>query len=260
MIPKTIHYCWFGKGKYPPLVNRCIRSWRKAMPDYEIKLWNEDNFDTSSLPYMKKCIELRKWAFVSDYVRLHALYAEGGIYLDTDVVTFKSFDPLLDCNAFWGIEAVSEEDYVFPESGVFGAVKGFPAIKEIMSYYENLSEEMISTEDFNRLTNCTAYENRTIFRNDNTIQLVTAPVAIENTLKNYGFKHEICNQTLECGIKILSEPVIQNHHKVDTPETIAHHLNDSSWFFTDRGPLFRFCHNHPFWMPVYKRIERITSR
>lgn len=260
MIPKIIHYCWFGRGDYPPLVKRCIRSWKRAMPDYEFRLWNEDNFDINGIPYMKKCYEMRKWAFISDYVRLHALYNEGGIYLDTDVVALKSFDSLLDCKAFWGIEAIAEENYVFPESGVFGAEKGFHVLAEIMNYYHQLDEHHITPEDFTRLCNCTAPENRTIYKKDGTIQLVTAPVAIENTLVRYGFRHEIENQTIKDDIRIWAEPIIQNHQKVDTHETIAHHLNDSSWFFTDRGPIFKFCHNHPFWMPLYKRIEKITSR
>lgn len=260
MIPKIIHYCWFGRGKYPPLVKRCIHSWGKTMPDYKLRLWNEDNFDINSIPYMKKCYEMRKWAFISDYVRLYALYNEGGIYLDTDVIALKTFDSLLNCNAFWGIEAVAEENYVFPESGVFGAVKGFHVIKEIMDYYHGLNDSQITPDDFARLCNCTASENRTIYRADGSVQLVTAPVAIHNTLKEYGFKHEIKNQQLRDNIQILAEPVIQNHQKVDTVETIAHHLNDSSWFFTDRGPFFKFCHNHPFWMPLYKKIENITSK
>lgn len=260
MIPKIINYCWFGKEKYPPIVKKCIQSWKKTMPDYELKLWNEDNFDINSIPYMKKCYEMRKWAFITDYVRLYALYNEGGVYLDTDVVALRPFDSLLDCNAFWGIEAVSEENYVFPESGVFGAVKGFDVLKEIMNYYLQLGEQHLTTEEFARLCNCTAPENRSIFKEDGSLQLVTAPVAIYNTLQKYGFKHIIKNQKLDNDIYIWAEPIIQNHQKIDTSETIAHHLNDSSWFFTDRGPLFKFCHNHPFWMPFYKKIENIISK
>ena len=260
MIPKKIHYCWFGKGKYPPIVKKCINSWKKVMPDYELKLWNEDCFDINSITYMKKCYEMRKWAFISDYVRLYALYNDGGIYLDTDVMALKSFDSLLDCNAFWGLEAIAEENYVFPESGVFGTVKKFHILEEIMDYYHQLDEYNITSDDFARLCNCTSLENRTIYKNDGSIQLVTAPVAIEDTLRKYGFKNEIRNQVLKEDIRIWAEPIIQNHQKIDTPETIAHHLNDSSWFFTDRGPFFKFCHNHPFWIPVYKKIEKITSK
>ena len=85
MIPKVIHYCWFGRGEKPELVQRCIESWRKFCPDYKIVEWNEDNFDISCNRWCKEAYELKKWAFVSDYARLKAVYDHGGIYLDTDV-------------------------------------------------------------------------------------------------------------------------------------------------------------------------------
>ena len=104
MIPKIIHYCWFGRGPMPELSRKCIDSWHMHMPDYEFKLWNEDCFDISSNQYVKEAYEAKKYAFVSDYVRLLALYREGGIYMDTDVEVFKSYDPLLNLTGFIGFE------------------------------------------------------------------------------------------------------------------------------------------------------------
>lgn len=104
MIPKIIHYCWFGRGEMPELAQRCIASWHQHMPDWEYKLWNEDNFDVNSTSYTKEAYEAKKYAFVSDYVRLWALCNEGGLYLDTDVMVFKSFDELLEHGAFAGFE------------------------------------------------------------------------------------------------------------------------------------------------------------
>lgn len=104
MIPQKIHYCWFGKGEMPELVMKCIESWHRFMPDYEYKMWNEENFDVDMVPYTKEAYESRKYAFVSDYVRLWALEQEGGLYLDTDVEVFKSFDDLLGYKAFAGFE------------------------------------------------------------------------------------------------------------------------------------------------------------
>lgn len=104
MIPKKIHYCWFGRGEKPQLVQSCIDSWHKHMPDWEYRFWNEDNFDVNSVPYTKEAYEAKKFAFVSDYVRLWALNNEGGLYLDTDVEVFKPFDDLLGYKAFAGFE------------------------------------------------------------------------------------------------------------------------------------------------------------
>ena len=104
MIPKIIHYCWFGRGEMPQLAKDCIISWHKYMPDWEYKLWNEDNFDVNQNAYTKEAYEAKKFAFVSDYVRLWALEREGGIYFDTDVEVFKSFENILDYNAFAGFE------------------------------------------------------------------------------------------------------------------------------------------------------------
>lgn len=104
MIPRKIHYCWFGRGPMPDLVNKCIESWHNCMPDWEFVLWNEDNFDVSSYRYAQEAYEAKKYAFVSDVARLQALATYGGIYLDTDVMVFKSLEPLLSYSAFAGFE------------------------------------------------------------------------------------------------------------------------------------------------------------
>lgn len=106
MIPKIIHYCWFGGKEMPELVNDCIASWHKYMPDWQYQLWNEDNFDIASAPaYVQEAYAARKFAFVSDYVRLWALEQYGGLYLDTDVEAFKPFDDLIEhYAAFAGFE------------------------------------------------------------------------------------------------------------------------------------------------------------
>lgn len=104
MIPKIIHYCWFGRSEMPNEAKQCIASWRQWMPDWEYRLWNEDNFYIGANVYAKEAYEARKFAFVSDYVRLWALERDGGVYLDTDVEVFKSFDDLLGYKAFAGFE------------------------------------------------------------------------------------------------------------------------------------------------------------
>ncbi len=130
MIPKKIHYCWFGRGKKSELILRCIESWKKFCPDYEIIEWNEDNLDINATNYTKQAYEAKKWAFVSDYARLYALYQEGGIYLDTDVEILKPLDCFLEHEAFTGFEVKDS-----PITAVMGANKENSIIKMLLDYY-----------------------------------------------------------------------------------------------------------------------------
>lgn len=132
MIPKKIHYCWFGGAEKGKLAKKCIKSWKKKCPGYEIIEWNESNYDISKVPFMKEAYDAKKWGFVPDYARLDIIYNHGGIYLDTDVETVKSFDSLLDFTGFAGYETV---EYVALGLG-FGAEKNSPIIKEMMKTYE----------------------------------------------------------------------------------------------------------------------------
>ncbi len=104
MIPKIIHYCWFGRNPLPPLAVKCIESWKKYLPDYEIKEWNEDDFDVNMIPYTKEAYEVKKYAFVSDYARFWILYHYGGLYFDTDVEVIKSMDDIIARGPFMGCE------------------------------------------------------------------------------------------------------------------------------------------------------------
>jgi hypothetical protein len=130
-IPKTLHYCWFGGKDKPEIVKRCIDSWENYLPDYKIIEWNESNFDIQCNPYVSGAYKAKKFAFVSDYVRVHTLYTYGGIYLDTDVEVFKSFDDLLHHESFWGFE---QENYI--ATSTIGSTMGNPLIKEFLDSYE----------------------------------------------------------------------------------------------------------------------------
>ena len=134
MIPKIIHYCWFGRGPMPELALKCIKSWHKFMPDYEYKLWDEDNFDIHSNPYVEEAYKARKFAFVTDYVRLYALYTEGGIYMDTDVEVLKRYDDLLFLPAFTGYEG---SKYLPPVTGTMASEAGGEWVKEQLASYDN---------------------------------------------------------------------------------------------------------------------------
>jgi mannosyltransferase OCH1-like enzyme len=114
MIPKIIHYCWFGGAKHPKLMKKCIRSWQRILPDYELRIWTEDTFDIdTSVRYVQEAYREKKYAFVSDYVRLYALYNYGGVYLDTDVEVLKDFSPLLKTETIFGFEDVGKISTAF---------------------------------------------------------------------------------------------------------------------------------------------------
>ena len=139
-IPKIIHYCWFGRNPLPPLAQKCIASWRKFFPDYEIKEWNEDNFDVHSIPYTAQAYKHRKYAFVSDYARFKILYENGGIYFDTDVEVIKPMDDILAKGAFFGLEDNRDVFACAPGLG-FACNAKFCLLKDMLNLYENMQFE-----------------------------------------------------------------------------------------------------------------------
>ena len=133
MIPKKIHYCWFGGNPLPPLAVKCIESWKKYLPDYEIKEWNESNFDLNYNDYVREAYEAKKWAFITDVVRLYAMVTEGGIYMDTDVEVLKPLDELLQYDAVSGFESSSR----IP-TGLMACREGQPLFEELLHEYDVL--------------------------------------------------------------------------------------------------------------------------
>lgn len=164
MIPKIIHYCWFGGAPKPALIQHCIASWRKRLPEYEIKEWNESNFDVNMSNISREAYYHQLWAFVADYCRLYALSTEGGIYMDTDVIVLRPFEQFLNHSFFscheyqpWEFEP-QKANYIdttgkrlngitqqVPGFGIQGGVmmaeKGSPFIRECLDYYNKLHLE-----------------------------------------------------------------------------------------------------------------------
>lgn len=134
MIPRIIHYCWFGRGEIPQMAQDCIASWHKYMPDWEYKLWNEDNFDVNIIPYSSEAYKAGKYAFVSDIARLWAVEKDGGIYLDVDFEVYKSFEPLLNYTAFAGFEGCKRKLLMM---GVFGSEAHGEWVNEIWHMYDD---------------------------------------------------------------------------------------------------------------------------
>ena len=141
MIPKVIHYCWFGGNPLPKSAQKCIASWRKYLPDYEIKEWNESNFDVNIIPYTAEAYKAKKYAFVSDYARFWILYKYGGLYFDTDVEVIKNMDDIIAKGAFMGLEkkqagATPTQLGVAPGLGL-GVNPGLGLYKELLDVYDD---------------------------------------------------------------------------------------------------------------------------
>lgn len=170
MIPKIIHYCWFGGNSIPEKDKKCIESWKKFCPDYEIIEWNENNFDINCCQYVKEAYEAKKWAFVSDYARIYALYLIGGIYLDTDVELLSNFDKFLSLNAFTGFENIQ-----YPFTAVVGSEKNGKFVEDILLSYKN-RKFIKENGEFDTTTNTETVTNLLVdnfnIKKDNTFQCI----------------------------------------------------------------------------------------
>ncbi|MFI3319820.1 MAG: glycosyltransferase [Rikenellaceae bacterium] len=133
MIPKKIHFCWLSGDEYPPLIEKCLETWQRVLPDYEIILWDTKRFDINSVDWVRGAFEAKKYAFAADYIRFYALYTEGGIYLDSDVEVLKSFDPLLDAKSFMGYEAATR---LF-EPAIVGAEANTEWCGKMLDFYKD---------------------------------------------------------------------------------------------------------------------------
>lgn len=206
-IPKIIHYVWVGGKEKPDKVKRCIDSWSKFLPDYEIRQWDESNIDISSNKYLKQAYEAEKWAFAADYIRLCALYRYGGIYLDTDEEICRNIDKFLVCDAFLGYESPQ-----YLSAGIIGAAKGHPLIQYLLSYYD--CHELIGK--------------------DNSLNLTTIVSTITEMMsKKYSFRANTQYQMLADGVHVFPPkwfyPDTAGSRTFITPNTYAVHHYAASW-------------------------------
>lgn len=186
MIPKVIHYCWFGRNPLPELAKKCINSWKDNCPDYKIIEWNEDTFDITAAPlYVRQAYEAKKYAFVTDYVRLWAMTNQGGIYMDTDVEVRKPLDEYLSNEAFSGFENPTQ----IP-TGIMACRKDFPLFIELLREYDTIP----------------------FVKEDGTYDITTNVVRITNTCKKYGFVPNGEMQTVS-GFALYPQHVFCPEHK-----------------------------------------------
>lgn len=205
MIPKIIHYCWFGESDIPPRLKKCMRSWKDLMPDFTIMRWDENTFDVNSTQWTKEAYAAKKYAFVSDYVRLVALEEYGGIYLDTDVMVKKPFDNLLCYHAFTGFE---NECYL--TSAVIGCEAHFPLLREFLD----------------------SYNQKSFFDSDGNPNKEANVVMITNICLKYGLTLNDMIQNVN-GLQVFPRtffcPLDFYHNDNQTEQTMAIHYFDASW-------------------------------
>ena len=206
MIPKIIHYCWFGGNPLPPDARRCIASWKKHCPDYEIRPWNETNFDISAHPFMRAAWDAKAWAFVSDYARLQVVYTHGGIYLDTDVELKQSLDGLLAHSCYVGLQQVGP----LVATGLgFGAQQGHPAVKAMLDIYDTVTFDPANRE------------------------ALACPILNTQALLPFGVCREQRLQQLPALTVYPSkffDPVSPGDHEIlSCPETVSIHHYSASW-------------------------------
>ena len=231
MIPKKIHYCWLSGDPLPEKIQQCMQTWQRTMPEYELVLWDTNKFDITSIPFVHEAYQQRKWAFAADYIRLYALYTEGGIYLDTDVIVKQKFDELLKCGFFTSVEQnvdsyfdeetlavakasgldLSQDRDITIQAAVLGAIAGHPYIKACMEWYEDKH-----------------------FINEDGIYFdkIVAPDIYAYVLKQFGFEYQDKQQSLPNNTIIYPSHTFPNGSLVGDklhPKTYAVHCFFGEW-------------------------------
>ncbi len=234
MIPKIIHYIWFGDKPLDNVAKKCLKSWKKYCPDYKLILWNEKNFDVNMFQYTKEAFLTKSWAFLSDVVRLYALVNYGGVYMDTDVQITKPIDDFLDKRAFSGFE-----DQKNIPTGIMACEKGFPLFEKLLN----------------------DYKSRSLIRKDGSIDRTTNVQTITKTLLQYGFVPNNQYQVIE-GFELFPNDYFcpKDHNtlkicKTQNTHTI-HHFN-ASWC-TKKERFIRKI--GPKWTRILVSIKHIFRR
>lgn len=221
MIPKVIHYCWFGGNPLPELAQKCISSWKKYCPDYEIIEWNESNFDISCCDYVREAAKAKKWAFVSDYARFKILYENGGLYFDTDVEVLKPLYDIVKRGGFMGIEGCPTEA---DPGRSFGVAPGLGlAAAPGNGVFRDLMEE---------------YHSRHFLNPDGSYNLTTIVVYTTDYLKSHGLEEKNCIQCVR-GIYIYPKeyfcPMDNISGEVEiTENSYSIHHYDASWLTAEQ--------------------------
>jgi hypothetical protein len=249
MIPKKIHYCWFGRNPLPKSAQKCIASWKKFFPDYEIIEWNEDNYNINKIPYLTEAYNAKKYAYVSDYARFDILYHEGGIYFDTDVEVIKSFDNILVNGAFFGCEV----DGNYPRNDERAELKGKDYGKFAIRINPGLG---MAAEKGNLFYKefLDLYENYRFIKSDGTFNLVAVVRNTTNLLVGHGLK-DISGQQIIAGINIYPRDYF---NPLDSATGVLH--KTSATYSIHWYTLSWMSHRQRIKIVVAKKVRRIFRR
>ena len=220
MIPKIIHLCWLSGDPYPPKIQKCLESWKKFLPEYEVMLWDGNRFDLNSSSWVAQAFAAKKYAFAADYIRMYALYHYGGIYLDSDVEVLKSFDELLTLPYFVGAENAGTI-----EAAIIGAESGCDWVKACLDYYEN--RDFIQENGQMDIRMLPEIMNETIGKLKPICNLPSGTTLGE--LKKIG-KHEMTEKVYVLPCEYFSPKIFDSRQVVLTPLTYAIHHYQNSWF------------------------------
>lgn len=232
MIPKIIHYCWFGKGLMPKSQRDCIKGWKKLMPDYTFMRWDETTFDLEKYPLAKYACQVKKYALASDVCRYNVLAEYGGIYLDTDVEVFHRFDSFLDCNFFSGIELYPEfesEDIVEKYLNEDRTAK--ENIKEV-PYLEILTSTLACSKGLNMICDIRDYYNNVDANADKALhyrEWVNNDRLVAHHLCKYGFKYKDETQFLDNGMVVYGTGIFGHALCPNNNFKVSYHYNAASW-------------------------------
>ena len=232
MIPKIIHYCWFGKGLMPQSQKKCIEGWKKLMPDYEIKRWDESTFNLDDFPLAKYACEVKKYALASDVCRYNVLSKFGGIYLDTDVELFKRFDDLLDCNFFTGVELYREfkkehiaEKYLNPDGSPKNPGEDVP-------HFEVLTSTMACCPGFEMVVKIRDYYNTVEASPERALhyrEWVNNDRLVARYCAERGFKYKDETQHFGDGMVVYGTGMFGHEYCENPNYTISYHHNAATW-------------------------------
>lgn len=250
MIPKRIHYCWLSAEPYPEKVQQCMASWKRYMPDWDFVLWDYEKIKDIDSIWLKECISAKKWAFAADFVRLWAIYHEGGVYLDSDVLLFQSIEPFLKDRLFIGRESSAYHTFddgkqVYLTSHCFGAEAGHPFLKKNLSYYEN-----------RHFLTCSSLEISNSLRYD----MLMMPYIQSRLLEPFGYDPAPLaadRQTLQLGMEVYPPNYFCWEERKFSENEVhyAEHLGQGSW----REPEYWKSHTRKPYTITYKIGWRIVA-